>query len=74
MALEFTEKDEPRGAYIAGSSGSQTYTPSSGEISQAEKDAFTAGFQSTQQGVPQVFQDEVQQSGSNLQVTKNPLR
>tara|TARA_A100001515_G_C4572706_1_gene210256 strand:- start:411 stop:1490 length:1080 start_codon:yes stop_codon:yes gene_type:complete len=74
MALEFTEKDDPRGAYIAGSSGSQTYTPSSGEISQAEKDAFTAGFQSTQQGVPQVFQDEVQQSGSNLQVTKNPLR
>ena len=40
MALEFTEKDDPRGAYIAGSSGSQTYTPSSGEISQAEKENF----------------------------------
>ena len=73
MAIPFTEKDDPRGAYIAGSSGSPTYT-SSGPITPAETQAFTAGVQSTQQNVPQVFQDTVQQEGSNLQVTKNPLR
>ena len=80
MAIPFTEKDDPRGAYIAGSSGSQTYTPSSNVISQAEKDAFTAGFQSTQQNVPEVFQDTVQESTlpgdyqSVLSVKKNPLQ
>lgn len=73
MAISFKDKEDPRGAYIAGSSGSPTYSSSS-PLSPAETSAFTAGVQSTQQNVPQVFQDTVQQEGSNLQVTKNPLR
>ena len=62
MALEFTDKDDARGAYIAGSSGSPTYT-SSGPITPAETQAFTAGVQSTQQNVPQIFQDTVEAAG-----------
>jgi hypothetical protein len=80
MAIPFTEKDDPRGAYIAGSSGSPTYT-SSGPITPAETQAFTAGVQSTQQNVPKIFQDTVDAAGPptddgqlTLQVTKNPLR
>lgn len=73
MAISFKDKEDPRGAYIAGSSGSPTYSSSS-PLSPAETSAFTAGVQSTQQNVPQVFQDTVQQEGSNLQVEKNPLR
>ena len=78
MALEFTEKDDAKGAYIAGSSGSPTYT-SSDEITPAETQAFKAGVQSTQQNVPQIFQDTVGGGVSDdgqptLQVTKNPLR
>ena len=80
MAIPFTEKDDPRGAYIAGSSGSPTYT-SSGPITPAETQAFTAGVQSTQQNVPQIFQDTVEAAGPptddgqlTLQVTKNPLK
>ena len=63
MALEFTDKDDARGAYIAGSSGSPTYT-SSGPITPAETQAFTAGVQSTQQNVPQIFQDTVEAAGT----------
>ena len=64
MALEFTDKDDARGAYIAGSSGSPTYT-SSGPITPAETQAFTAGVQSTQQNVPQIFQDTVEAAGTD---------
>ena len=73
MPISFKDKEDPRGAYIAGSSGSPTYALSS-ELSPNEASAFISGVQSTQQNVPQVFQDTVQQEGSNLQVTKNPLR
>ena len=62
MAIPFTDKDDARGAYIAGSSGSPTYT-SSGPITPAETQAFTAGVQSTQQNVPQIFQDTVEAAG-----------
>ena len=64
MALEFTDKDDARGAYIAGSSGSPTFT-SSGPITPAETQAFTAGVQSTQQNVPQIFQDTVEAAGTD---------
>ena len=64
MALEFTDKDDARGAYIAGSSGSPTYT-SSGPITPAETQAFTAGVQWTQQNGPQIFQDSVDAAGTD---------
>ena len=60
--VSFTDRDDVRGAYIAGSSGSSEYT-SSGPITPAETQAFTAGVQSTQQNVPQIFQDTVEAAG-----------
>ena len=62
MAIPFTDRDDIKGAYIAGSSGASEYT-SSGPITPSKVQAFSAGVQSTQQNKPKVFQDTVQAAG-----------
>ena len=52
---KFKAGDDRRGAYIAGSSGSSQYRASSPE----ETESFRRGVQSSQGGVPEIFQDKI---------------
>lgn len=52
---KFGAGDDRRGAYIAGSSGSSQYRASSPE----ETESFRRGVQSSQGGVPEIFQDKI---------------
>lgn len=55
MVARFGAGDDRRGAYIAGSSGSSQYRSSSPE----ETESFRRGVQSSQGGVPEIFQDKI---------------
>jgi len=55
MVARFGAGDDRRGAYIAGSSGSSQYKSSSPE----ETESFRRGVQSSQGGVPEIFQDKI---------------
>ena len=55
MAVKFGAGDDRRGAYIAGSSGSSQYRASS----PGETESFRRGIQSSQGGVPEIFQDKI---------------
>ncbi len=66
-----------REAYIAGLSGSTTYTPSSTNDGTNVAEAFSAGVQTNQQNQnkPDIFQDTVSvQDDGSFQVEKNPLQ
>ena len=52
---KFGAGDDRRGAYIAGSSGSSQYRASS----PGETESFRRGVQSSQGGVPEIFQDKI---------------
>ena len=66
---------DARDAYIAGSSGSTTYTPPPTSDGTDAAGAFEAGVASTQSNIPGVFQDTVTtDSQGNFVRDKNPLR
>tara|TARA_R100001015_G_C4602944_1_gene157924 strand:+ start:132 stop:1199 length:1068 start_codon:yes stop_codon:yes gene_type:complete len=66
---------DARDAYIAGKSGSTTYTPPSTSDGTDAGSAFAAGVASTQSDKPEIFQDTVsQQDGGSFVVDKNPLQ
>jgi len=66
---------DARDAYIAGKSGSTTYTPSSTSDGTDAASAFAAGVASTQSDKPEIFQNTVsQQDDGSFVVEKNPLQ
>ena len=66
---------DARDAYIAGKSGSTTYTPSSTSDGTDAASAFAAGVASTQSDKPEIFQNTVsQQDDGSFVVDKNPLQ
>jgi len=66
---------DARDAYIAGLSGSTTYTPPSTSDGTNAADAFQAGVNTSQSNVPSAFQDTVTTNDQgNFEREKNPLQ